>query len=92
MRKIPPGVQLLDVRQSFNMIKNSLSIIALFVKKITVLNVKHNIILEWHVKNIEGIRSNKKMIENFKNSSKGLSLNNAQAASFGLKGLKDVHQ
>lgn len=32
------------------------------------------------------------MIESFKNLLKGLSLSNAQAASFGLKGLKDVHQ
>lgn len=45
MIKILPGVQLLAARQSFNMIKNSLSIIAQFVQKITVSNVKRNFTL-----------------------------------------------
>jgi len=88
----PHGVQLLDVQQSFNMMKHSIIIDVQYAGNITASNVELITIMEWVVLNIVSVRLGVKMIKNFKILSEVQSLNNVQSASFGLKELLDAHQ
>ncbi len=86
------GVQLQDVQLYSHLMRTWITTAAQPVINIIVWNVNANTTTKCHVLSTGSIIPSAMMIRSFKNSFVEPNINNAQSASFGYKGLKDVVQ